>query len=65
MIHKIKDFIERDESYYCSFGTDSKGNEISGVIRSLTYEAFCNSGGYTICDCQMISESLVAKLGQE
>ena len=58
MIHKIKDYIERDESYYCSFGTDSNGNEISGVIRSLSYEAVCNSGGDTICDCQKIAEPL-------
>ena len=50
---RIPPYNEEDASFYCSFGYDKNGGELSGLITSLTYELLCATGE-SICECTEI-----------
>ena len=49
----VPPYSDDDASYYCSFGQDKNGDEISGLITSLSYELLCATGE-SICECTEI-----------
>ena len=50
---QVPPYNEEDASFYCSFGYDRNGGELSGLITSLTYELLCATGE-SICECTEI-----------
>ena len=50
---QVPPYNEEDASFYCSFGYDKNGDELSGLITSLTYELVCATGE-SICECTEI-----------
>lgn len=59
-LHSVN--VEDNVHYMCSFGMDSAGNEVKGVLSSLAYEITCNhldssAYGDEFCDCQKMDIS--------